>query len=219
MVLEASIGYAVSCGVVVMDEVASLNERVEDRLEQRREEEEVTMRRVRDLEDSLVNEQEAHLQLARQVGKLTQELREIRRQIGLPSTSLAVRRANTDEVINEEWERQATQLAEHQTMRRAQTLTEFQGRLVPIGEPDRAEDLPVREVKVINLTGEPEVIDFTGGPAVIDLSGEEEEQALEEIRRGVLMFDAEVQAARVDPLPEYEEAPPYTPSPPTTGSL
>ena len=103
-------------------------------------------------------------------------------------------------------------------MRRAQTLTKFQGRLVPIGEPDHAEDLPVREVEVIDLTGESEVIDLTGGPAVIDLSGEEEEQALEEIRRGVIMFDAEVQATRADPLPEYEEAPPYTPSPPTTGS-
>ena len=64
-------------------------------------------------------------------------------------------------------------------MRRAQTLTEFQGHLVPIGELDCTEDLPVREVKVIDLTGEPEVIDLTGGPAVIDLLGDEEEQALE----------------------------------------
>ena len=108
MVLEASIGYTALCGVVVMDEVASLNERVEDGLEQRREEGVMTMRRVRDLEGSLVNEQEAHLRLAHQVGELTQELREIRRQIGLPSTSLAVRRANADEAIDEEWERQAT---------------------------------------------------------------------------------------------------------------
>ena len=177
-VLEASIGYTVSCSIVVMDEAASLNERVEDGLEQRREEGVMMMRRVRDLEDSLANKQEAHLQLAHQVGELTQVLREIRRQIRLPSTSLAVRRANVDEAIDEEWERQATQLAECRTMRRAQTLTEFQGRLVPIREPDHAEDLPVREVEVINLTGEPEVIDLTGGLAVIDLLGEEEEQAL-----------------------------------------
>ena len=61
VVLEASIGYAASCGVVVMDEVASLNERVEDGLDQRRVEGAMTMRRVRDLEDSLVNEQEACL--------------------------------------------------------------------------------------------------------------------------------------------------------------
>ena len=61
VVLETSVGYPASCGVVVMDEVASLNERVEDGLEQRREEGAVTMRRVRDLEESLVNEQEACL--------------------------------------------------------------------------------------------------------------------------------------------------------------
>ena len=192
VVLEASIGYAASCGVVVMDEVASLNERVEDGLDQRREEGAMTMRRVRDPEDSLANKQEAHLRLAHQVGELTQELREIRRQISLPSTSLAMRRANANEAIDEEWERQANQLAEHWTMRRAQTLTEFQGHLVPIEEPDCAEDLPVRELKVIDLTSEPEVIDLTGGPAVIDLLGEEEEQALEEIRRGATTFDAEV---------------------------
>ena len=61
VVLEASIGYAASCGVVVMDEVASLNKRVEDGLEQRKEEGAMTMRRVRDLEDSLANKQEARL--------------------------------------------------------------------------------------------------------------------------------------------------------------
>ena len=60
-VLEASIGYAALCGIVVMDEVASLNERVEDRLEHRREEGAMTMRMVRDLEDSLANKQEARL--------------------------------------------------------------------------------------------------------------------------------------------------------------
>ena len=129
-----------------------------------------------------------------------------------------MRRVSADEEINEEWERQTTRLAECWTMRRAQTLTEFQGHLVPIGELDCTEDLPVREVKVIDLTGEPEVTDLPGGPAVIDLLGEEEEQALEEIRRGVITFDGEVWATRADPSPEYEEAPPYTPSPPTTGS-
>ena len=64
--------------------------------------------------------------MAHQVSELTQELREIRRQISLPSTSLAVRRVNADEAINE-WERQVTHLVERQTMRRVQTLTKFQG--------------------------------------------------------------------------------------------
>ena len=67
-VLEARIGYTASCGVVVKDEVASLNERVEDGSEQRREEGVMMRRRVRDLEDSLANEQEARLRFACQVG-------------------------------------------------------------------------------------------------------------------------------------------------------
>ena len=49
-------------------------------------------------------------------------------------------------------------------MRRAQTLTEFQGRLVPIGELDCAEDLPAREVEVIDLTGE-----CQGNPCTLQL--------------------------------------------------
>ena len=61
MVLEASIGYAASCGIVIMDEVVSLNKRVDDRLEQRREEGVMMMMRVRDLEDSLANKQKACL--------------------------------------------------------------------------------------------------------------------------------------------------------------
>ena len=102
VVLEASLGYTALCSVVVMDEVTSLNKRVDDDLVEMKEETSMTMRRVRELEGRLENEQEAHLQLARQVGELTQELREIRRQIGLPSTSLAIRGVNTDEAIDVE---------------------------------------------------------------------------------------------------------------------
>ena len=34
MVLEASVGYTASCGIVIMDEVANLNERVDVRMEE-----------------------------------------------------------------------------------------------------------------------------------------------------------------------------------------
>ena len=95
---------------------------------------------------------------------------------------------------------------------------EFEGRLVPIGEPDCAES-PPRSIEVIDLTGEPEVIDLTGGPAVVNLAGEEEEQALEEIARGVVTFNAEVRAARADPAPEYEALPDYVPSFPNSPTL
>ena len=69
---------------------------------------------------------------------------------------------------------------------------------VPIGEPDRAESLP-REI--IDLTDESE-------DDVLDLSSEEEQQAREEERMGVLTFHAEVECARADPAPEYEAPPP-----------
>ena len=89
-------------------------------------------------------------------------------------------------------------MAENQAIRRVSTLVGFQGRLVPIGEPDRAESLP-REV--IDLTDDSE-------DDVLNLSSEEERQAREEERRGVLTFHAEVERAQADPAPEYEAPPP-----------
>ena len=69
------------------------------------------------------------------------------------------------------------------------------------------------------VTGEPKVIDLTGGPAVVDLASEEEEQALEEIERGVVTFNVKVRAARADPAPEYEAPPNYLPSYPNSPVL
>ena len=69
------------------------------------------------------------------------------------------------------------------------------------------------------VTGEPKVIDLTGGPAVVDLASEEEEQALEEIERGVVTFNVKVRAARADPAPEYEALPDYLPSYPNSPVL
>ena len=83
-------------------------------------------------------------------------------------------------------------------VRRASTLVGFQGRLVPIGEPDRAES-PPRDI--IDLTDDSE-------DDVLNLSSEEERQAREEERRGVLTFHTEVERARADPAPEYEAPPP-----------
>ena len=101
-------------------------------------------------------------------------------------------------MTDSEWEHHALRLAERRAVRRASTLVRFQGRLVPIGEPDRAES-PPREV--IDLTDDSE-------DDVLDLSSEEEQQAWEEERMGVLTFHAEVELARADPAPEYEAPPP-----------
>ena len=76
----------------------------------------------------------------------------------------------------------------------------FEGRLVPIGEPDCTESL-AREI--IDLTDDSE-------DDILNLSGEEEQQAREEEHRGVLTFHTEVEHAnaRADPAPEYKAPPP-----------
>ena len=95
---------------------------------------------------------------------------------------MAEPRRELDEVetMDSEWERHALRMAERRAVRRASTLVGFQGQLVPIGEPDHAESLP-REI--IDLTDDSE-------DDVLDLSSEEERQAREEERRGVLTFHA-----------------------------
>ena len=74
-------------------------------------------------------------------------------------------------------------------------LIKHEGRLVEIGEVDRAKD----EI----------VPDSVRGSLVRDFLGEEEEQAQEARWNNELMFHAEVEAARADPAPEYEGAPEY----------
>ena len=108
------------------------------------------------------------------------------------------RALNEEEVTDSEWERHALHLAERRAVRRASTLVGFQGWLVPIGEPDCAES-PPREI--IDLTNDSK-------DDILDLSSEEEQQAREEERMGVLTFHAEVEHARADPAPEYEAPPP-----------
>ena len=157
MVLEASLRYAASCSVVVMDEVADLNERVD--VEMREVEQDVRGLKgeVVELRDELRELKEAHGQLSRQVGKLNTLAEDMRRQLCLPRTpeeraatmiELDLREAqrrrelDEEEVMDSEWERHALRLAERRAVRRAQTLVGFQGWLVPIGEPDHAESLP-----------------------------------------------------------------------------
>ena len=209
-VFEVSMGYAALCSIVVMDEVVSMNERSEEKMEGIQEE-------VRMLKEELQEEKAACFHLACQFGKLNLQVWEIQRQLWLVQAAPPLRRMSDDET-DEVWERHALRLAENQAVWRAQTLAEFEGWLIPIGEPDCAEGLP-RSVEVIDLTGEPKVIDLTGDSAVIDLTGEEEEQALEEIEGGVVMFDVEVCAARVDPALEYEALPDYIPSYPNSLTL
>ena len=213
-VLEASIGYAASCGVVVMDEVADPNERVDVRMEEVEEDVGTLKGEVVELRNELRELREAHGRLSRQVGELNTLAEDMRRHLRLPRTpeeraaarieanlraAEERRRLAEEESMDSEWERHALRMAENRAIRRASTLVGFQGRLVPIvGELDRAES-PPREV--IDLTDNSE-------DDVLNLSSEEERQAREEVRRGVLTFHAEVEHAQADPAPEYEAPPP-----------
>ena len=213
MVLEASIGYTALCIVVVMDEVAELNKRVD--VEMREVEEDIgrLKEEVIDLRNELREEREARGRLSRQVGELNTLMEDMRRTLRLPRSPEeraalriaselreAQQRRNEEEfdLTDSEWESHCLRLAEGRIIRRAQTLTPFEGCLVPIGEPDRAES-PPREV--IDLTDDSK-------DDILDLSSEEEAQAREEERRGVLTFHAEVECARADPAPEYKAPPP-----------
>ena len=86
MVLEASLGYAASCSVVVMDEVADLNERID--VEMREVEEDVRELKgtVVKLREELREVREAHGRLSRQVGKLNTLAEDMHRQLHLPRT-------------------------------------------------------------------------------------------------------------------------------------
>ena len=213
MVLEASLGYTASCNVVVMDEVADLNERVD--VEMREVEEDVRMLKgeVVELRDELRGVREAHGRLSCQVGELNTLVEDMRRQLRLPQTpeeraaarieadlraADRQRQLDEEEVMDSEWERHALCLAERRAVRRASTLVRFQGQLVPIGELDHAES-PPREIRDLIDDSEDDVL---------DLSSKEEQQAREEERMGILTFHAEVEHARADPAPEYEAPPP-----------
>ena len=153
-ILEASIGYAVLCGVVVMDEVADLKERVDVRMEEVEGDVGTLKGEVVDLRNELREPREAHGWLSRQVSELNTLAEDMRRHLRLPRTpeeraaarikadlraAEERRRLAEEESTNSEWERHALRMAENRAVRRASTLVGFQGQLVPIGEPDCAE--------------------------------------------------------------------------------
>ena len=85
-VLEASIGYAASCSVVVMDEVADLNERVDVRMEEVEGDVGTLKEEVVELRNELRELREAHGRLSRQVGELNTLAEDMRRHLRLPRT-------------------------------------------------------------------------------------------------------------------------------------
>ena len=86
MVLEASLRYAALCSIVVMDEVADLNERMD--VEMREVEQDIRglKEEVVKLRNELREVREAHGQLSHQVGKLNTLMEEMCRHLHLPQT-------------------------------------------------------------------------------------------------------------------------------------
>ena len=93
-VLKASMGYAASCSVVVMDEVVSVNEKTEEKMEGIEEE-------VRMLKEELQEEKAACYHLARQYGELFNNVWEIQRQLRLAQAAPPSRRSSGDETDGE----------------------------------------------------------------------------------------------------------------------
>ena len=206
LVLEASIGYLGAIGVALLDKVASVHEKVDmlvldaktmrdSRMDNVEEMQAMSRRISNDREDWMrrfVEESWMRRDLARdhnelkslcnslvaEVGRLTDDLGSLRQRF---SRSLPRAAPLVDS---------ARMAAEPIHM-----LIRHEGRLVEIGEVDRAED----EV----------VLDSTRGSPARDFLAEEEEQAQEAQWNNELTFHAEVEAARADPSPQYEDPPVY----------
>ena len=86
MVLEASIGYAALCSVVVMNEVVDLSERIDVEMREVEEDVRTLKGEVVELRDELREVREAHGRLSRQVGELNTLVENMRRQLRLPQT-------------------------------------------------------------------------------------------------------------------------------------
>ena len=132
MVLEASLGYTASCSVVIMDEVADLNERVYVEMRDVEEDVRVLKGEVVEMRDELRELREAHGRLSHQVGELNTLAEDMRRHLHLPQTpeERAVVRIGSDlreaqwrreldeeEVTDSEWEHHALHLAERRAVR------------------------------------------------------------------------------------------------------
>ena len=215
-ILEASIGYVSAAAVAVMDEVAFVNERQDERMEGREEgalslvprvssveEENRQLREVqRAQEESIVWNGERIQELERSVGTMRTLINSLVETVGLVQNDVArIHHRFVNNRVNRRAERRSDQV---------QMLVEHEGRLIPIEEPiDLAERRPTpHPSQIIDLTDDSDdVMPGSSGSsveAIRDFGEEEEEQARNEEGE---MIEAEVRRAMEDPAPEY--LPPY----------
>ena len=215
-ILEASIGYAGAAAVAVMDEVAFVNERQDERMEgieegalslvprvSSVEEENRQLREVQwAQEEQIVWDGERIRELERLVGTLRTLINSLVETVGLVQNDVArIHHQFVNNWVNCQAECRSDQV---------QMLVEHKGRLIPIEEPiDLAERRPTpHPSQVIDLTDDSDdVMPGSLGSAVEsirDFGEEEEEQTRNEEGETI---EAEVRQAMADPAPEY--LPPY----------
>ena len=159
-ILEASIGYAGAAAVAVMDEVAFVNKRQDERMEGIEEgalslvprvlsveEENRQLREVQRVqEERIVRDGERIWELERSVGTLRTLINSLVETVGLVQNDVArIHHRFVNNRVNRRAKRRSDQV---------QMLVEHEGRLVPIEEPiDLAERRPTpHPSQIINLT-------------------------------------------------------------------
>ena len=215
-ILEASIGYAGAVAVAVMDEVAFVNERQDERMEGIEEgalslvprvafleEENRQLREVQQAQEERISRDGERIwDLERTMGTLRTLINSLVETVGLVQNDVArIHHRFVNNRVNCQAERRSDQV---------QMLVEHEGRLIPIEELiDLAERRPTpHPSQIIDLTDDSdEVMPSSSGSSIEsirDFGEEEEEQARNEEGE---MIEAEVRQAMADPAPEY--LPPY----------
>ena len=214
-ILEASIGYAGAAAVAVMDEVAFVNERQDERMEgieegalslvprvASLEEENRQLREVQQAQEERISRDGERIRdLERTTGTLRTLINSLVETVGLVQNDVArIHHRFVNNRVNRQAERCSDQV---------QMLVEHEGRLILIEEPiDLAERRPTpHPSQVIDLTDDSdEVMPGSSGSSgsIRDFGEEEEEQARNEEGETI---EAEVHRAMADPAPEY--LPPY----------
>ena len=186
-ILEASIGYAGAAAVAIMDEVAFVNERQDERIEGIEEgalslvprvmsvkEENRQLREVqRAQEEWIVRDEERIWELERSMGTLRTLINSLVKTVGLVQNDVArIHHRFVNNPVNHRAERQPDQV---------QMLVEYEGRLIPIEEPiDLAERRPTpHPSQIIDLTDDSDDVMLGSSGSLVELIrdfGEEEEE-------------------------------------------
>ena len=191
-ILEASIGYASAAAVAVMDKVAFVNERQDERMEgieegalslvprvSSVEEENRQLREVqRAQEERIVRDGERIQELERSVGMMRTLIKSLVETVGLVQNDVArIHHWFVNNQVNCRAERRSDQV---------QMLVQHEGRLIPIEEPiNLAERRPTpHPSQIIDLTDDSDdaMLGSSGSSieAIWDFGEEEEEQACNE---------------------------------------